>query len=61
MIHPQHIVAVSGLISHPDGKILLIRSPRRGWEFPGAVRSKKVKTLLRRYNAKFKKRLGALL
>ena len=35
MIHPKHIVAVSGLIRHPDGKILLIRSPRRGWEFPG--------------------------
>lgn len=35
MTHPQHIVAVSGLISHPDGKILLIRGPRRGWEFPG--------------------------
>ena len=35
MIHPKHIVAVSGLISHPNSKILLIRSPRRGWEFPG--------------------------
>ena len=35
MIHPQHIVAVSGLVSHPNGKILLIRGPRRGWEFPG--------------------------
>ena len=35
MVHPQHIVAVSGLISHPDSKILLIRGPRRGWEFPG--------------------------
>ena len=35
MDHPQHIVAVSGLISHPDGKILLIQGPRRGWEFPG--------------------------
>ena len=35
MLHPKHIVAVSGLISHPDGRILLIRSPRRGWEFPG--------------------------
>lgn len=34
-IHPQHIVAVSGLITHPDGRILLVRSPRRGWEFPG--------------------------
>ena len=35
MVHPKHIVAVSGLISHPDGRILLIRGPRRGWEFPG--------------------------
>ena len=35
MIHPKHIVAVSGLISHPNGKVLLIRGPRRGWEFPG--------------------------
>ena len=35
MVHPKHIVAVSGLIRHPNGKILLIRSPRRGWEFPG--------------------------
>lgn len=35
MVHPKHIVAVSGMISHPNGKVLLIRSPRRGWEFPG--------------------------
>ena len=35
MDHPKHIVAVSGLISHPNGDILLIRGPRRGWEFPG--------------------------
>ncbi len=35
MVHPKHIVAVSGMISHPDGKVLVIRSPRRGWEFPG--------------------------
>ena len=35
MIHPKHIVAVSGLVSHPNGEILLIRGPRRGWEFPG--------------------------
>ncbi|MCY3741562.1 MAG: NUDIX hydrolase [Candidatus Poribacteria bacterium] len=35
MIHPKHIVSVSGLISHPNSKILLIRGPRRGWEFPG--------------------------
>ena len=35
MDHPKHIVAVSGLIRHPDGRVLLIRGPRRGWEFPG--------------------------
>lgn len=35
VVHPKHIVAVSGLISHADGRVLLIRSPRRGWEFPG--------------------------
>ena len=35
MAHPKHIVAVSALISHPNGEVLLIRSPRRGWEFPG--------------------------
>ena len=35
MVYPKHIVAVSGLISHADGRILLIRGPRRGWEFPG--------------------------
>ena len=35
MVHPKHIIAVSGLISHPNGKVLLIRGPRRGWEFPG--------------------------
>ena len=35
MNHPKHIVAVSGLISRPNGQVLLIRSPHRGWEFPG--------------------------
>ena len=35
MLHPKHIVAVSGLVCHPNGEILLIRGPRRGWEFPG--------------------------
>lgn len=35
MNHPKHIVAVSALVSHPNGQVLHIRSPRRGWEFPG--------------------------
>src|SRR5215470_9625249 len=32
---PRHIVAVAGLISNASGDILLIKSPLRGWEFPG--------------------------
>ena len=35
MTVPKHIVAVSGLVRHHNGKVLLIRGPRRGWEFPG--------------------------
>ena len=35
MVFPRHIVAVAGLISNPDGEILLVRSLRRGWELPG--------------------------
>lgn len=34
-MYPKHIVAVSGLIRCQGGKVLLVRSPRRGWEFPG--------------------------
>lgn len=33
--HPSHIVSVGGLVRGPEGQILLVRSPRRGWEFPG--------------------------
>lgn len=32
---PQHILAVMGLVRNPENKILLIKSPRRGWEPPG--------------------------
>ena len=32
---PCHIVAVGGLVRNADGLILLMRHPRRGWEFPG--------------------------
>jgi 8-oxo-dGTP diphosphatase len=34
MDHPRHIVAVGGLVER-EKQVLLIRSPRRGWEFPG--------------------------
>lgn len=32
---PRHIVAVAALVTDKQGRILMIRSPRRGWEFPG--------------------------
>jgi 8-oxo-dGTP diphosphatase len=35
MIFPTHIVAVGGLITNDEGKILLVKHPIRGWEFPG--------------------------
>lgn len=35
MNYPVHIVSVSGLIKNNDGKILMVKSPDRGWEIPG--------------------------
>jgi len=35
MDYPRHIVAVSGLFLNCDGKILLVKTARRGWECPG--------------------------
>jgi hypothetical protein len=32
MNYPVHIVSVSGLIKNNDGKILMVKSPDRGWE-----------------------------
>lgn len=32
---PTHIVAVGGLVTDGGGKVLLVKSERRGWEFPG--------------------------
>jgi 8-oxo-dGTP pyrophosphatase MutT (NUDIX family)/ubiquinone/menaquinone biosynthesis C-methylase UbiE len=34
-VHPRHIAAASGLVSHPDGRVLMVRHFERGWEFPG--------------------------
>ena len=31
---PVHLIAACGLVMR-DGKVLLLRSKRRGWEFPG--------------------------
>ena len=32
---PKHIVAVAGLVTDADGRVLMVLSPRRDWEFPG--------------------------
>lgn len=32
---PKHIVAVAGLVTDPEGRVLMVLSPRRDWEFPG--------------------------
>ncbi|MCW3062493.1 MAG: ADP-ribose pyrophosphatase [Capsulimonas sp.] len=35
MSTPKHIVAVAGLVSDEQGRVLMLRSPRGDWEFPG--------------------------
>lgn len=35
MNYPTHIVSAGGLIENDEGKMLLIKSPLRGWEIPG--------------------------
>lgn len=32
---PKHIVAVAGLVTDSLGRVLMVLSPRRDWEFPG--------------------------
>lgn len=32
---PKHVVAVTGFVVNPAGKILLKQDPLRGWELPG--------------------------
>ena len=32
-----HFVSVAGLVTNDNGEILLINSPRRGWEYPGGM------------------------
>lgn len=35
MTVPKHIVAVAGLVQDAEERVLMIRSPRCDWEFPG--------------------------
>lgn len=32
-----HFVSVAGLVTNDKGEVLLIKSPRRGWEYPGGM------------------------
>ena len=32
---PTHFIAVTGFVKNQGGKVLMIRSPLRGWELPG--------------------------
>ena len=32
-----HFVSVAGLVTNNNGDILLIKSPKRGWEYPGGM------------------------
>ena len=33
----NHFVSVAALVTNEDGKILLVNSPWRGWEYPGGL------------------------
>jgi 8-oxo-dGTP pyrophosphatase MutT (NUDIX family) len=35
MKFPTHIAAVGGIVENEEGRILLVRTKRGGWEFPG--------------------------
>lgn len=37
MMNYTHFVSVAGLVTNDNGEILLINSPRRGWEYPGGM------------------------
>ena len=36
-MEPTHLVSVAALVTNDAGKILLVKSPLRGWEYPGGL------------------------
>ena len=36
-MEPTHLVSVAALVTNEEGKILLVNSPWRGWEYPGGL------------------------
>lgn len=39
MILPTHVVAAGGVIVNDKNEILLVKNPRKGWEYPGGVKN----------------------
>lgn len=37
MILPTHMVASGGVITNDNDEVLLVRNPRKGWEYPGGI------------------------
>lgn len=37
MILPTHIVASGGVITNNKDEVLLVKNPRKGWEYPGGI------------------------
>lgn len=37
MILPTHIVAAGGIVINDKNEILLVKNPRKGWEYPGGI------------------------
>lgn len=35
--NPKHSLSAGAVVLNDEGKILLIKGPRRGWEFPGGL------------------------
>lgn len=36
-MNPTHLVSVAALVKNDQGQILLVKSPWRGWEYPGGL------------------------
>ena len=36
-MNPTHLVSVAALVTNEAGEILLVKSPWRGWEYPGGL------------------------
>ena len=36
-MEPTHLVSVAALVTNDNGEILLVKSPWRGWEYPGGL------------------------